>query len=609
MQRNDLIQYNGTILRILAINNSKALVIDCLKLNMPHWCNVATIESFELCTEQELATETGMEYFAIETLDAATRKIIHERYTIIAGVLPFIADDKMRSLVISRIADEHNVCKQTVRNYLCLYLAYQNISALAPKRTSEDRPLTKDEKNMRWSLNKYFYTKNQNSLSTAYTMMLRAKYSDSTGNLLPDFPSFNQFRYFYSKNRKLQTYYISRNGLKNYQRNNRPLIGNGVQAFAPAIGVGMLDSTICDIYLVDDTGNLVGRPILTTCVDAYSGLCCGYSLSWEGGVYSLRGLMLSVIADKVELCKQFGISIHAEDWNCKQLPATLVTDKGSEYKSTNFEQIAELGVKVVNLPPYRPELKGTVEKFFDLVQDLYKPHLKGKGVIEPDFLERGAHDYRKDACITLKAFETIILRCIVFYNSKRVVENFPYTQEMLSARIPPYSSDIWNWNMSQPGANLVSVSKEQLLLTLLPRTTGTFSRHGLKVNQLRYAHDGYTEAYLSGGTVAVAYNPDDVSCVWLVENGFYTRFDLIESRFKGKDFAAAQAMQTAQKAIIKESVHDNLQAKVDLADHICTIACSAGAPGNTQIKSVRENRKRAQRKTHLDYMKEGGSND
>ena len=609
MRKNDLIQHNGTILRILAINDSNALVIDCLKRNMPHWCNVANIESFAPCTEQELAEQTDVELFDIESLDAATRKIVHDRYTIIAGVLPFIADDKIRSLVISRIADEHEICKQTVRNYLCLYLAYQNISVLAPKRNKEDKPLTKDEKNMRWALNKFFYTKNQNSLTMAYTLMLKHKYSDSTGSLLPEFPTFNQFRYFYRKHRNMQTYYISRNGLKNYQRNNRPLTGNGVQEFAPAIGVGMLDSTICDIYLVDDAGNLIGRPLLTACVDAYSGLCCGYSLSWEGGVYSLRGLMLSVITDKVELCKQFGISINAEDWNCKQLPATLVTDKGSEYKSANFEQIAELGVKVVNLPPYRPELKGSVEKFFDLVQDLYKPHLKGKGVIEPDYQERGAHDYRKDACLTIDAFETILLRCIVYYNSQRIIENFPYTEDMISANISPNASAIWNWNMTQPGANLISVDRERLMLTLLPRTTGTFTRHGLKVNQMRYAHDGYTEEYLSGGTVTVAYNPDDVSCVWLIENGSYTRFDLIENRFAGKRLTAVQAMQTAQKAIIKDSAQENLQAKIDLADHICTIASAASSTGKTQIKSVRENRKREQRRSHVDYAKVGGTND
>ena len=145
MQKNDLIHNNDTIFRILAINDSEALVMDCLKRNMPLWCNIASIESFAPCTEQEQAEQTDVELFDIESLDAAKRKIVHDRYTIIAGVLPFISDDKMRNLVITRIADEHEICKQTVRNYLCLYLAYQDISALAPKRNKEDTPLTKDE--------------------------------------------------------------------------------------------------------------------------------------------------------------------------------------------------------------------------------------------------------------------------------------------------------------------------------------------------------------------------------------------------------------------------------------------------------------------------------
>lgn len=607
MQKNDLIRSDNMVLRILSIDGDRVLAIDCLKRNMPKWYRLSDLNC-EALTEQELIELSDIETFDIDSLDSTTRKIVHDRYTIIAGVLPFLTDEKMRSIVISRIADEYEICKQTVRNYLCLYLAFQNLSALAPKRIEEEKPLSRDEKNMRWALNKFFYTKNQNSLPTAYTMMLKEKYSDETGTLLSDFPTFNQFRYFYRKHKKLQTFYISRNGIKSYQRNNRPLIGDGVREFAPAIGVGMLDSTICDIYLVDEANNLIGRPILTACVDAYSGLCCGYVLSWEGGVQSLRGLLTSVIANKVEFCKQFGITIKKEDWDCDQLPATLVTDKGSEYKSANFEQIVELGVRLINLPPYRPELKGSVEKFFDIVQDLYKPHLKGKGVIEPDFQERGAHDYRKDARLTMEAFETILLRCIVYYNSSRMIENFPYTEAMLTDSVHPTASAIWNWNMNQPGANLISVSREQLLLTLLPRTTGIFSRNGLRVNQMRYAHDGYTEAYLKGGTATVAYNPDDVSCVWLIENGSYVLFNLVERRFNGKELSSTQAMQAAQRAIIKDATQGNLQAKIDLADHICTIANAANSPKKAQTKSIRENRKRAQRRTHTDYMKVGELN-
>jgi len=608
MQKNDLIQADGVILRVLSLNGDKLFAIDCLKRNMPKWYQLADLEKYESCSENELIEHGDVEIFDIDALDSAARKTAHERYTIIAGILPFVSDEKMRNIIIANTAEENDICKQTVRNYLCLYLAYQDLSALAPKRIDEERPLNQDEKNMRWAPNKFFYTKHQNSLTTAYTLMLKEKYSDSEGTLLANFPTFNQFRYFYRKHKKMQTYYISRNGIKSYQRNNRPLIGDGVREFAPAVGIGMLDSTICDIYLVDEANNLIGRPILTTCIDAYSGLCCGYALSWEGGVQSLRRLLTSVIANKTELCKQFGITIKEEDWDCNQLPATLVTDKGSEYKSANFEQIVELGVRLINLPPYRPELKGSVEKFFDIVQDLYKPHLKGKGIIEPDFQERGAPDYRKDACLTLKAFETILLRCIVYYNCSRVIENFPYTDDMLADNVQPTASAIWNWNMDRPGANLISVSREQLLLTLLPRTTGTFARNGLKVNQMRYSHDGYTEAYLKGGSAVVAYNPDDVSCVWLIENGSYVRFDLVERRFNGKELNAAQSMQAAQRAIIKGATQNNLQAKVDLAEHICTIAGMANPSKNTQIKGVRENRKRAQRQTHTDYLKVGGAN-
>lgn len=176
-----------------------------------------------------------------------------------------------------------------------------------PKKRIDESELTQDEKNMRWDLNKFFYTTAKQSLTTAYTMMLKEKYCDSLDVLMDIYPSFYQFRYFYRKTKKMQNFYISKDGLKSYQRNNRSLTGDGVQEFAPVVGVGMLDSTICNIYLVNDAGNLVGRPILTAGIDAYSGLCCGYALSWEGGVYSLRGLMLNIIADKSAWCKKFGM--------------------------------------------------------------------------------------------------------------------------------------------------------------------------------------------------------------------------------------------------------------------------------------------------------------
>jgi putative transposase len=393
MKKHNLLKDGNQIIRILEIQPNKILMIDCIKRTMPIWVESSVLDSFSGCTDEVMNHATNFTVTDIENLNADQKRTMYDRYTLIAPILPFIVDERMRSKLIGSTAIEHNISKQTIRNYLCLYLVYINITALAPRqRLDDDGKLTQDEKNMRWALNKFFYTTKKQSLMTAYTMMLKEKYCDGMSVLVNKYPSFYQFRYFYRKTKKIQNFYISRDGLKNYQRNNRPLIGDGIQSFAPAIGVGMLDATVCDIYLINDAGNLVGRPILTTCIDAYSGLCCGYVLSWAGGVYSLRGLMLNIIADKASWCKQFGISINAEDWSCDKLPATMVTDMGSEYKSENFEQIAELGVKVINLPSYRPELKGMVEKFFDVVQSTYKKHLKGKGVIELDYQERGVHD-------------------------------------------------------------------------------------------------------------------------------------------------------------------------------------------------------------------------
>lgn len=589
------------LFRILAVQEEKILVIDCIKKTMPVWISMEQLQGF--VEEKE---DTRQDIDALEEYSPDVRKIIYQRYNIISAILPFVDNEAMRSELIAKMAEEQGVSKQTVRKYLCEYLASQDIRSLAPQERNRQRELTQDEKNMRKALNKYFYNSKKNTLKSVYTLMLKDSYCDGEGKLLSVYPSFYQFRYFFRKYNTKQTEYISRNGLSYYQRNQRPLVGDGVQAFAPNVGVGMLDSTVLDIYLINEAGGIVGRPILTACVDAYSGLCCGYTLSWEGGVYSLRNLMLNVITDKVEHCKAFGIEIDSKDWNCNKLLGKLVTDMGSEYKSQNFEQITDLGVQIINLPSYRPELKSKVEKFFDCIQGYYKNQLKGKGVVEPDFQERGVHDYRKDACLTMADFEKIIIHCILFYNSKRVLENFPYTEEMLSREIKPYASEIWNYGLRQEGCNLISVGREQLILTLLPRATSKFTRFGLAVNGMHYHNINYREQYLNGKECIIAYNPDNVCQVWLLENGSYIPFDLIESRFREKDLTGVQEMIHRQRELVRQEADNKIQAEIDLARHISVLSVASGVQEKPSIKNIRTNRKREQKRLHKDLGKEVG---
>lgn len=608
MQKNDLYFKEDLIIRVLDVKEDRALMIDCIRRTMPQWKDIVSLTGWEKCSEEKLCEIADVNLPEVDSFCPESRKTAYERYTMIAPILRLLPDEKKKCEMIAVIANNEKISKQTVRKYLCLYLTFQNVAVLAPKDKDSDTSLTKDEKNMRWALNKFYFSYQKHSLKTAYTMMLKAKYCDGNGELLAEYPTFNQFRYFYRKRKNNQTYYISRNGLTNYQRNNRPLLGDGVQEYAKAPGMGMLDATVCDIYLVNEFGGIVGRPILTACVDSYSSLCCGYALSWEGGMYSLRQLMLNVVTDKQELCKKHGINIKLQEWDSSLCPGVLVTDQGTEYVSNCFEQIAELGIKVVNLPVYRPELKGCIEKFFDIIQDLFRPYLKGKGLIEPDFQERGAHDYRKDACLTLEQFEKVLLRCIIYYNSQRIIENFPYTDDMLKNKVSPYANDIFAYGMNLEGVNLVKVDKRQLMLTLLPRTTGKFTRSGLIVNRVRYKNTNYAEKYLSGGNVTVAYNPDDSSSVWLVEKGNFIEFALIESRYQNKSFSEIEIMQTQKKKIVKSMETSNIQAKINLASHIEAIVANVGR-SNGDLEVIPQNYEREKIKAHMDCMKVGVVNE
>lgn len=602
--KNKLITKNDTIFKVLDVGDGEYLVIDCIHETMPKWMG---IESFAQAKEMDEPTFFERMHFAKEKLDDVEPHRLakmHERYTLISSVLPIISDEVARSQVINEVAKEHKVSPRTIRNHLCRYLVYGCKEALLPHKNDATQTLTSDEKNMRWALNKFYYTHHKNSLNGAYTMLLSAKYTLPNGELMDTYPSIHQFRYFYRKTKKMQTYYISRDGYTNYKRNNRPHV-NRVQTYASNLGVGMIDATICDIYLVNDEGKVVGRPILTAMVDAYSGLCMGYSLAWEGGTYSLRDLMINVVTNKMEHCQAMGISIDFDDWPCHVLPGKILSDQGKEYLGETFSQLVELGVTIVNLPPFRPDLKGPIEKFFDIIQGLYKPYLKGKGVIEEDFQERGARDYRKDACITLNEFERIILHCILYYNSSRLLENYPLSKAMMDNEIKPYPNRIWSWGMAQVGANTIEATKESVVLSLLPRTMGKYSRSGLCVNKLHYHHDGYTEEYLRGDKVLVAYDMGDVSKVWVANNGNYTPFDIVDSRYDGMDLVNVQEMQKRQKDMLNEEQRASLQAKVDLERHIKAIVNTGNIKlMDNGLKEISTTRQVEKRKTHKNHARE-----
>ena len=265
------------LLRVLQIQNDKVLIVDCSGKAMPDWVMAVRLETYTKADESAVYDRWELTPVSFDDLKPKQRKTALERYTVISSVLAVLSSKQERDRMINVASDRYQISKQTVRAHLKKYLIFQDVAALAPVERPREIVLTPDQKNIRRALNKYYYTQHCNSLPTAYAMMLKERYTDAEGQLLQKHPTYNQFRYFYKKTNKAEKNLISRNGIKAYQRNSSPLLGDGVQSFAPRIGTVFLDATICDIYLVDDAGQLVGRPVLVAAIDVNTSLCLGYT--------------------------------------------------------------------------------------------------------------------------------------------------------------------------------------------------------------------------------------------------------------------------------------------------------------------------------------------
>ena len=114
MKKYDLLRSGDNIIRVLEVQGDRVLIIDCIKRTMPGWVEIASLESYSECTRGKLSEVTGLALASVDDLDADQRRVMYERYTMIAPILPFVPDDRMRSRLIDSAATEHGVSKQTI---------------------------------------------------------------------------------------------------------------------------------------------------------------------------------------------------------------------------------------------------------------------------------------------------------------------------------------------------------------------------------------------------------------------------------------------------------------------------------------------------------------
>ena len=441
-----------------------------------------------------------------------------------------VMDKQYRLNVAKDMAERYSTTHRTVLKLFYRYLATGQL--LSPKARA---PSTNPD--FDWAIRTFYFSAKKLSLRSAYEMMLLQRYTDFEGNLAPIHPSFGSFRaYFYSRNyHKSPRKIIARDGLTHFQRNCQPAFGSASE-WRKSPGSYQMDATEADIYLLSPGGEPF-RPYIYLAVDSATQLIAG---AWAGVTCDESAVMRcleNACRDKVEWCEQHGVVIDPEQWPSHGLPYEVITDKGREFCGARMQELCRrYGVELIAQAPFRPDRKGLVEKAFNLLQERFKPLLRGKGVIEPDAQERWAVDYRNQATLTLEDFIQVLIHCIVYLNSGRT----------LSSGCTPAQL----WQSSTP--QLLDVDANSLYLMSLPRAAAKLTRKGLRVNGILYVPTDMDGLFLAD-TCSLSYDPANLSRVYLAEHDFRPCMAAPGQGVEEQSLSDYQATQEGRRAMLREA--------------------------------------------------------
>lgn len=332
--------------------------------------------------------------------------------------------------------------------------------------------------------------------------MLLEDYVGPEGEMDSDAPTWSQFRHYYYGHslHKDPQKIIAREGLTKYQRDHRPAWGSSA-GWRPQPGSYQMDATQADIYLVSrqERSIVVGRPYIYLAVDTATHLIAGVYIGFSCDETAVMACIEQATMDKVEYCARYGIEITPEQWPSVGMPTEIITDQGREFFGPRMsEMCCRYGLEVLTLPPFRPDQKGCVEKSIDLLQQRYKPMLRGRGVIEEDAQERWATDYRTQATLDLDDFTRIVIHLILYLNSGRILDD---------------KTPAERWLELSP--RLMAVNPQELHIQTLPRDTAKLTRKGIRVNRMWYAPDG-ADGLTIGNVYTIAYDPSDLRCIYII---------------------------------------------------------------------------------------------
>jgi putative transposase len=306
--------------------------------------------------------------------------------------------------------------------------------------------------------------------------------------------------------------------------------------------VWQADHTQVDVLVVDQSGEVLGRPWLTIVVDSYSRCIMGLHVGFDAPSATVVCLALR----HAILPKQYSSSYELREiWGTYGLPQYLYTDQGKDFTSQHLEQVAtELGIGLCSRP--KPSEGGIVERPFGTLNREFFSSLPGyvgsNAVARSPVAER-------EASLTLVQLEKLLVRYIVDrYN------------QGLDARMGDQTR-IGRWEAGLT-VQLPLLSDRELDICLMRRERRRVYRGGY----LQFANLSYQGEHLAGyggEEVMIRYNPRDITTVLVYQQDgkserFVARANAVGLETETMSYREAQAiagrLRKHGKAITNESM-------------------------------------------------------
>jgi|GEM_PF-3099073 len=304
-----------------------------------------------------------------------------------------------------------------------------------------------------------------------------------------DFPTYGQFLYHAFSHLNKNAVKLASLGAHQHNLTERVVLGDSTAEVGGAGETMQIDSTPLPICLVNRvTRQPIGSVTLHMAKDVKSRAITGMHIELGGESNAgIRGLLHNVAMDKVMFCKEYGIEIQRNGWECQHLPRYLVGDRG---KLMSLEETLKnaLGMSVLHVQGGRGDLKAIIEKTHDLLQMECIDELPGsnRNVRKED------RDSVRGSAIDIYQLTRILINYILQHNNT-TLQSYKMSNAMIQDGVVPTPMKIWRWSFMNERSYCESADMDMVRRCLLMRDKATVTRFGLEFKGATYYSKYYHE--------------------------------------------------------------------------------------------------------------------